>query len=80
LRRRNYLFVLGILIGIVIFSGLNLGKKDQHAQELFKNLIRSINGIFYDKINYDIPNILYIFNQEEVNELDKLIKQIQSYG
>jgi len=29
LRRRNYLFVLGILIGIVVFSGLNLGKKDQ---------------------------------------------------
>ena len=29
MRRRNYLFVLGILIGIVVLSGLNLGKKDQ---------------------------------------------------
>lgn len=46
-----------------------------NSQELFEKLIISINGIFFNIIDYEIPNISDIFTQEDINELDKLIKE-----
>jgi len=48
LRRRNYLFVLVILIGIVVFSGLNLGKKDQLTTNKSASQNNSSNESFKD--------------------------------
>ena len=79
MRRRNYLFVLGILIGIVVFSGLNLGKKDQLTTIKSANDQNNSNNESFrdyeilpktsDTQNYDI--IENIFN-DIINSINSL--------
>jgi len=46
----------------------------KNANDLFEKLIHSINGIFFNKIEYNIPKIQEIFKENEVEDLNKLIR------
>ena len=46
----------------------------KNANDLFEKLIHSINGVFFNVVDYRVPEILRVFNEEEVEELNNLIK------
>ena len=46
----------------------------KNVNELFEKLIHSINGIFFNNIEYKLPKIHEIFNENEVENLNNLIK------
>ncbi len=46
----------------------------RNVQDLFIKLIHSINGVFFNRIDYKIPEIHKVFNENEVEELNNLIQ------
>lgn len=46
----------------------------KNANDLFEKLIHSINGIFFNNLDYRVPEIHELFNEIEVEELNHLIK------
>lgn len=43
--------------------------------ELFEKLIKAINGVYFDIIDYNIPKINEIFNENELKDYNKLIQE-----
>lgn len=50
----------------------------KNAKELFEKLIHSINGLFFNNVDYKIPDILQLFSEDEINKLNNLIKNYSS--
>jgi len=47
---------------------------NKNATDLFEKLIHSINGIFFNNLDYRVPEIHELFNKIEVEDLNHLIK------
>lgn len=47
----------------------------RNAENLYDNLFRSINGLFFNNIEYEIPNIQNMLNKKEIYNLYILIQQ-----
>lgn len=46
----------------------------KNVNDLYESLIHSINGVFFNFVDYSVPEISNIFNEVEVTELNNLIK------
>ncbi len=46
----------------------------KNTKELFEKLVRSINGLFFNNLDYEIPEITTLFNENDVKELENIIQ------